>query len=135
MSETPTDPPGEILFDREALQRFLELFHVKIENAKGKKEEMQKQLKVQEMTIASLELKYGILAKYSVFLENDGFAAVEKTVNDHIKNIEQAQQDRLQEPEQSDETSKTCMMIYEFQGIMLHCYKIKNHSGPHGVSQ
>lgn len=128
------DPPGEILFDKEALNRFLELFHIKIENAKGKKEELQQQLKAHEMTIASLELKYGILAKYSVFLENDGFAAIEKTVNDHIKDIEQAQQERLQEPEQSDETSKTCMKTYLFQGIMLHCYKIKNHSGPCGVS-
>jgi len=125
LSETPNEPPSEVLFNKESLERFIELFIVKVENEKDKQMQMQNQVKAQQHLIVSLELKLDVLQKYHTFLKAKGFNSIERTVNAHMEDIMEAEKNRVTEIDEH----QVCFKTYFFKQMPYKCTQPKDHPG------
>ena len=94
--------PLDVLTDKDAMNRFLEILLSKQEFIKKKLAEMDEDRKEGEAQLAFFMDKTEILTKYTEFMGFSGFAIAKKTVEQYGEEIRQAKKDRLTKQQEAE---------------------------------
>jgi len=118
--------PEDFLLNPELIDKFLGMFKSKIgflEEELEKTENIVKQIKV---NIDLLQEKHDIMLNYSKFISGKGFGYMKQAIDNHFKNMKEAESNRIVE-------NKYCGMSYIFMKKRYNCLKPKGHDEKCGV--